>query len=225
MSPKYFISIYTHAVKAYCDEAFFRNVHALCRGEPVYIADNSPEEKYYHRLKTLFMSQGYHNFHLFRVRVPSFPAESQFQRNVCDSVNALRDMYLRNSELPYFLILESDVVSPVDLLDRFDRAIDRLAAQPPPWGIIGGLYYQGFHNYHFPLRQTTLERTKHVLSGCTVYKRELIRKYLFRFDPTNLGPFPDAWICNDSGGEYGLWNEHLIRCEHLHNPVNGLRVV
>jgi hypothetical protein len=225
MRNDYFIAIYTHAVKAYCDEAFFHSVHLLCRGLPVYIADNSPDETYYRRLKDMFATRGYDSFYLFRVDVASLPAETQFLRNVCDSVNTLRDMFLREGGFPYFLILESDVVAPVDLLDRFDGAIDRLTSQQPPWGIVGGLYYQGFHNYHFSQRQTTLERTQHVLSGCTVYRRELIRKYPFRFDPTWLGPFPDGWICHDSRGEYSLWNEHQICCAHLHNPVNGLRVV
>jgi hypothetical protein len=225
MDNKYFIAIYTHAVKAYCDETFFYRIYSLSGGIPVYIADNTQEDRYYHRLKALFAACGYSNFYLFRVNVPQDPIESQFQRNVCDSVNNLRDMYLRNTLFPYFMIIESDVLPPVDLLDRFSRTIEKLDGQDSSWGIVGGLYYHGFHNYSFDLKRSTLERTQHCLSGCTLYKRELIRQYPFRYDPSNLGPFPDAWICYDAKKEYSLWNDHLIRCEHLHNPVNGLRVV
>lgn len=225
MQNKYFIAVYTHAVKAYCDEAFFHRVSLISRGVPVYVADNTPGESYYHRLSGMFRDRAYANFHLFKVKVPPHPVESQFQRNVSDSVNRLRDMYLQNTDLPYFLILESDVIPPPDLLDRFDGAIARLEGQQPQWGIVGGIYYYGFHNYNFVISQTSLERTNHCLSGCTVYRRALIRKYPFRYDPASLGPFPDAWISHDAGREYSLWNEYHIRCEHLHNPVNGLRVV
>jgi hypothetical protein len=225
MPTNYFIAIYTNAVKAYCDEAFFGNVYSLSNGTPVYVIDNSPTESYCQRLQSMFLNHGYNNFTVYRVEVPLHPAESRFQRNVYESVNCLRELFLGNTDLPYFLILESDVISPADLLARFDRAIASLNEHDPSWGIVGGLYYQGFHNYQFDLRQATKERTQHCLSGCTVYKRELIQKYPFRYDPGNLGPFPDAWICYDAGKEFSLWNDHEILCEHLHNPANGLRCV
>jgi hypothetical protein len=172
----------------------------------------------------LFRAKGYLAFHLHRVQVPEHPLESQFQRNVCDSVNYLRDLFLSQTNLPYFLILESDVLPPADLLRRLESAMGRLDRLDPSWGIVGGLYYDGFHNYDFDTSQTSLERTHHCLSGCTVYKRELIEKYPFRYDPDDLGPFPDAFICYDAGQEYSLWNEHGIHCRHLHNAANGLRV-
>jgi hypothetical protein len=221
---KYFIAVYTNIVKDYCEEQFFSNLFIISRGEPVFVIDNTLGDSYYNKLQWVFRERGYDNFSVFHLAVPEHPKESQFQRNVCDSVNFLRDMFLQQTNLPYFLIVESDVVSPADLLDRFEESTSRLNIQNPGWGIIGGLYYQGFHNYDFDSTQTSLERTGHCLSGCTLYKRELIEKYPFRYDPGNLGSFPDALISYDSGAAYSLWNEHRIKCDHLHNPVNGLRV-
>ena len=220
----YFIVIYTHAVKAYCDAAFFENVHALSNGRRVHIIDNTPGNDYFDRLNTLFHTRSYTNFELSRLSISAEPVESRFQRHVCDSVNHLRSKFLQDPEPPFFLILESDVIPPTDLLHRFDRVIAELDSAQPDWGIIGGLYYEGFHRYDFDTSTTSLERTAHCLSGCTVYRRSLLEKYPFRYDPANLGPFPDAWICFDAGREYSLWNDHRIRCAHLHNPVNGLRV-
>ena len=220
----YFMAVYTHEVKDYCDEKFFQNLFALSRGYPIYIIDNTSGEGYYNRLQNLFRRNNYNNFLLFHLDVPEQPKESQFQRSVRDSVNHLRNMFLQQTAVPYFLIIESDVYPPVDLLDRFDTCIHQLNSNHSGWGIVGGLYYPGFHNYDFDSSHTTLEKTHHCLSGCTVYKRELIEKFPFRYDPSDLRQFPDALISFDSGNEYSLWNEHRINCDHLHNPLNGLRV-
>ena len=108
------------------------------------------------------------------------------------------------------------------LLKQFECAVGELDLTEPAWGIVGAIYYQGFHNYGFDTSEKFLERTHHCLSGCTVYKRELIRKYPFRYDPENLGPFPDAFICFDAGSEFSFWNDHRIQCDHLH--INGARM-
>ena len=222
MESKFFIAVYTNEVKDYCDVEFFDNLHSVSKGEPVYIIDNTIESRYYQKLRDHFIENKYDNFRINSLCIPEHPKESQFQRNVCHSVNHLRDVYLNSFLLPYFLIIESDVISPVDLLDKFENAIAQLDNTESHWGIVGGLYYQGFHHYDFDTTITFLEKTDHCLSGCTVYKRELIEKYHFRYDPDNLGPFPDALISYDAGKEYTLWNDHRIKCEHLH--VNGVRI-
>jgi hypothetical protein len=156
------------------------------------------------------------------LNIPEHPKESQFQRNVCDSANFLRNIYLNSFSAPYFLIIESDVIAPPSLLEQFELAIGELNVAEPGWGIVGALYYEGFHNYGFDTRDTYLEKTNHCLSGCTLYKRELIEKYPFRYDPANLGPFPDAFISYDADTEYTLWNDHRIKCDHLH--INVVRI-
>jgi len=222
MENKFFIAVYTNEVKDYCDAEFFGNLHSISGGEPVFIIDNTINPIYCKKLRNRFVESGCDNFRIHHLYVPEHPKESQFQRNVCLSVNMLRDIYLNEFLLPYFLIIESDVIPPPDLLHKFEHAIRQLDKTEPHWGIIGALYYPGFHNYDFDTRITFLEKTNHCLSGCTVYKRELIEKYHFRFDPHNLGPFPDAFISYDSGTAYSLWNDHRIKCEHLH--INGVRI-
>lgn len=224
MINRYFIAVYTNQVKDYCDEVFFSNLYKVSRGEPVFVIDNTNGDGYYRKLKNMFAQNGYNNFNVQHLDVPENPRESLFQRNVCTSVNHLRDIFLNQTELPYFLIVESDIYSPPDLLDKFETCIGTLNSKQPQWGMVGGLYYHGFHDYNFNSTATTLERTGHCLSGCTVYKRELVARYPFRYDPSNLKNFPDAHISFDSSKEYTLWNEHRIKCDHLHNPSNGGRV-
>jgi hypothetical protein len=222
MEDKYFIAVYTNEVKDYCDESFFDNLFVLSRGETVFVIDNTIGFNYYNKLKFSFLQKQYTNFELYHLNIPEYPKESQFHRNVCDSVNSLRDRYLETC-LPYFLIVESDVEPPVDLLDKFENTINYLDTSEPDWGIIGGLYYVGFHNYNFDTTLTSFERTHHCLSGCTLYKRKLIEHYQFRYNPKDLGPFPDAFICFDAGKEFSFWNDHNVRCSHLYNHLNGTR--
>ena len=222
MKDKFFIAVYTNQVKDYADGPFFDNLFLLSKGEPVFIEDNTIGTQYYDNLKKYFSEKNYDNFRIGHLNIPEHPKESQFQRNVCDSVNSLRNIYLESFSAPYFLIIESDVIPQPCLLEQFECSIDALNLAEPNWGIVGALYYQGFHNYGFDTRDTYLEKTAHCLSGCTVYKRELIEKYPFRYDPLNLGPFPDAFMSYDAGSDYTLWNDHRIKCDHLH--INGVRM-
>jgi hypothetical protein len=218
---KFFVCTYTNKCKDYCDKKFFENLGKIKR-DIVHVVDNTPDEDYVIKLRRLAPWA-----HVSRLEVDPNPSISLFQRNVSDSVNYLRDKFL-NSDKEYFLIIESDVIPPADLLSRLSediKSLDFIAASEfdlggvcPHWGILGGLYYEGFHNYDFE----GLHETHHVLSGCTVYKRELIEKYSFRYNEAELGPFPDAWICADAGNDFSFWNDHDIHCKHLHN-TNGTR--
>ncbi len=189
---------------------------------PVYVVDNTIGTRYHNKLENLFSERMYNNFRIEHLNIQEHPKQSQFQRNVCESVNFLRDIYLNNFSNPYFLIIESDVIPPQSLLQQFECATSELDLTEAGWGMVGAIYYQGFHNYAFDTHDTFLERTNHCLSGCTVYKRELIRKYPFRYDPENLGPFPDAFMSYDAGHDFALWNDHRIICDHLH--INGARM-
>lgn len=206
---KYFIAIYTNLCKDYCDKEFFTRINELKKDNHVNIVDNSSGNNY---LKRLF---GLTKANVYKVNVPVEPKQTQFLRNVTESVSALRQDFLQKGDEDYFLIIESDVIPPVDLLDRFDKTIETL---PKDWGILGGLYYQGFHDY----TKTGVHKTHHALSGCTVYRRSLVEKYPFRWSVDNLGAFSDAWICYDAGQEFGIYNDHDIRCEHLHT-IHGSR--
>lgn len=208
---KYFLVSYTCDRKNYCDKEFIENLEALAGDNPVLIVDNTSDDgTYFERLKTLAKTA-----EICRKEVPAQPAGTRFQRSVADSVNYCRQRFLE-SDCHHMIIVESDVIPPIDLLDRFTEDIDhldnRLFLGPErPWGILGALYYPGFHDYNL----TGLEKTHHVLSGCSVYNRTLLRKYPFRYSEENLGAFPDAWICVDAGWEFSLWNDYNIHCKHL----------
>lgn len=207
----YFIAIYTNIIKDYCDEKFFSRIYELSCGNPVHIVDNSYGTEYYDKLVKICP---YDNFKIYHIDVPIKPSQSRGQRNIEQSANFLRDIYLK-TDIPIFLVVESDVIPPVDLLDRFDNTV-----LPDDAGMLGALYYNG-HGFH-DLKLTGLQKKPHVLSGCTSYKRKLIEKYKFRYDEKELNSFPDALISRDSNKEFGLYDNHDIRCEHLH-AKNGSR--
>lgn len=208
---KYFIAVYTNECKDYCDEKFFGNLLKIKGDNYLSVVDNTKGDKYFKRLKELLPNET-----VTKLDVSPDPKETLFQRNVTESVNLLRDEFLK-SDKDYFLIIESDIIPPKNFLSLFKEAIEKLKDEN--WGIIGGLYYDGFHD--FTLKG--IQKKSHILSGCTIYKRELIEKYKFRYDPDNLGPFPDAWICVDSGKEYSLWDNHDIVCTHEHT-AHGTRI-
>lgn len=212
----FFITTYSNKVKKYCDTEFFANLSKLSMGNPVMIVINDDKDEVYtERVRTL--THAYPNFSVHHITVPREPYTSQFQRNVTESVNLCRDEFLR-SKADNMVIIESDVLPPLNLLDKFEENALYLTGEK--WGIVGGLYYKGFHDYSLE----GLQPTHHVLSGCTMYNRDFIKTCPFRYDEGSLGAFPDAWSSVDATLKgYTLWNDHLILCEHLNNPETGTR--
>ncbi len=207
---EYYIAVYTNRVKDYAAEDFFKHFDQFDNGG---VVDNSAQPGYDDRLRELTKLPVYH------LDIPYEPKLSLFQRNVAESVEFLRKKFLE-TDCKYFLILESDVIVPdLSFLENLDKTVHLMNANnsPNPWGAIGCIYYQGFHDY----KKTGIQLTNHVLSGATVYKREALEKYAFRWDENNLGGFPDAWWSIDAGGEYSLWNDHNIVLEHKHASNGG----
>lgn len=202
---KYFVAVYTNEVKDYAAEKFFKPLKTLKTGA---VIDNSSSKEYHLKLKVLTELPVHH------LDIPYEPRKSLFQRNVYESVSALRDMFLKTN-CEYFMIIESDVIMTDSFIEDIDKSIQKL---PEGWGAMGCLYYEGFHDY----KKTGINQTHHVLSGITVYKREAIEKYPFRWSEVELGSFPDAWWSFDAGKEYTLWNDHDLKYEHLHSS-NGTR--
>jgi hypothetical protein len=203
---EFFIGVYTHQVKAYCDRAFFRHLYELSRGHRVHIVDNSPTDRYVGRL--IALCRGYEHFRISKIDVPTEPVTTLFLRNVCSSANSLRDEFLR-TECRYFVTIESDVMPPVDVIGRFSA---RMTSLPDNWGVFGAVYYSGRHD--FSMRG--IHSSDLVFSGCSVYKRELIEKCRFRWSEEFPRTFPDAWMSTDAVEyNYSLWNDHDIRCDHL----------
>jgi hypothetical protein len=213
---KYFIAVYTNQVKDYCDDMFFNRLSELYNKNEVHIVDNSKNNEYYLKLKSKWGHL--ENFRFYYLEEPLNPAETLFHRRVTESVLLLRKTFLQTSLL-YFMIIESDVIPPADILTRFDNDISILNKKDKNWGVLAALYHRGFDNF----KRKNLHRKYHVLSGCTVYKRALIEKYPFRWSLENFKAFPDAWICWDAKHEYKFYNDHNIICGHVENQFTGTR--
>jgi len=205
-----FICTYTNKCKDYCDKQFFDNLKIISgENEPV-VVDNTVGTDYTPKL----LSMGVFVVPLW---VDPSPERTFFLRSVANSANVLRDIFLASGE-DHFLVIESDVTPPHDLLVRLSKRVEELGDD---WGAIGALYYPGFHDYSLK----GLQQTHHVLSGCTLYNRKLIESTPFRWSEENLDAFPDAFMSLDAKEKgYKLYNDHDIHCGHLYNLKNGSRV-
>lgn len=219
---KYFIATYTNWCKEYCDEQFFKRLGEIAGDHPVMIADNTDPDIFDYQVRLSSLSIEYIRRSIINFTFPG-KLERQFHHNVNESLRVIRERFLK-SDAKYLLLIESDVIPPVDLLERFDDSIDFIEwfgddTKEMNWGAIGALYYNGFHDF----KKGGMWSTHHVLSGCTVYKREVIERYPFRISADNWAAFPDAWICDDinKDGIYSLWNDHDIRCEHIEHTSPG----
>src|SRR5436305_201787 len=119
MEHKFFTAVYTNEVKDYCEKPFFENLFLITGDAPVFVTDNTIGTGYHNKLQKYFLNRKYDNFELEHLNIPELPKQSQFQRNVCESVNFLRDIYLNKFSNPYFLIIESDVIPPYSMLKKF----------------------------------------------------------------------------------------------------------
>jgi hypothetical protein len=175
---------------------------------PVFIVDNTLDTGFYiNRLKAL--AQRYSNFSVAHQFVNAEPKISQFQRNVTESVNVCREKFLQ-SDCDHMLIVESDVIPPANLLTMFNEDIVNLTKEN--WGIIGGKYYKGFHDFNLQ----GVQKINHVLSGCSLYNKDLLKRVKFRYLEEQLSAFPDAFMSHDASGfGYTLWNDYRISCDHL----------
>ena len=201
----FFIAIYTCDIKTYCDAEFFNAVIPSVGNAELQIVDNSADYNYAIRLKSLSQGKLVHHLDVSREN-----KETLMLRNITESVNLLRYFFLQ-SKCKYFVILESDVIPPAEWLDYFLEVIDRA-------DIIGGIYYHGFHRQELFDNPDIFEYVPHALSGCTVYKRELVEKVPFRCDFEQSHAFPDAWICYDAvrhENNFEIANYSKIKCRHL----------
>jgi len=204
-----YLAIYTNAVKSYCDRRFFSNLNSIMKVSEItqgMVVDNSYKPEYARKLKELTT--------LSVVHIEVVKDTFQFQRNVIASLNILRVDFLK-TKCEYFFIIETDIIPPKGIVEWFKMYWKDERCKNA--GILGAYYYRGFHKF-----ENDLEQTHHVLSGCTMYKREVIEKYPFRIDlNANAGAFPDAWICYDiNKGRDAGENDYLlynipVNCIHL----------
>jgi len=202
---KYLIGVYTNQVKSYCDRQFFDRINGLnC---DYVVVDNSRLLNYIDKLGRMGIQNS------IWTDIPEQPKHTQFLRNVAISANIIRDYFLQR-DYDILFIIESDVIVPRNIFELFKEAIKKAEN----WGAIGGIYYRGFHDFR-KAGKDLLEKTHHVLSGCTIYTREIIEMFKFRYDAkANIGAFPDAWMSVDIGKTgKNMYNYYKIVCRHLRN--------
>lgn len=206
-----FIAIYTHVCKTYCDSEFFKNLFDSDIGNAaVMVVDNSMGVDYLEKLKTLCGNRA----RVEHIDVSREDQRTLFLRNVTDSLTVLRQAFL-DGPYKYFIILESDVIPEKDWLHSFMEVKDKA-------GIIGGIYYAEFHGQHLFTKGELLEYTTHALSGCTLYNREVIERFPFRWSESKLDAFPDAWISYDARSNgFRVANYTKIQCQHLGGCSRG----
>jgi len=207
-STEYFVAVYTNKVKEYCDEEFFKYFSQFTIGG---IVDNTQSLDYKEKLKKLTKLPVYH------LSIPYNPKHTLFKRNVATSVEFLRGLFLK-TDCKYFLILESDVIIPnLDFLKIINERVKNLEILHKNWGALGIPYYEGFHDF----TKQGLQKTHHVLSGATIYRKEAIEKNKFRWDINNLRAFPDALWSFDALKDYSLWDDYSLILEHRHATNSG----
>jgi hypothetical protein len=210
----FFICTYTNRVKQYCDKQFFSHLQRITINNQLLIVDNTADNgEYADKLRCLIKKDIIHI-------VPE-RRDRQFLYNVIESVNLCRAAFLESCS-SYMVIVESDVIPPVNVLTLFKQDIKTLEESNYNWGIIGAVYYTGYHDFN--LKGLVQVHEAAVLSGCTVYKRSLIEQCSFTGHPVgHLSCFPDACMTFESR-QRGLstWNDHNILCAHLHKG-NGDR--
>ena len=199
----FFIAIYIHECKSYCDEKFFNALFNSDIGDAhIEIVDNSKNENYSLKLRHITQKNVTH------IKVSRDNEATQFIRNVAESLDVLRTMFLQ-SNCKYFVTLEADVVPPEKWLHYF-MEVKHLG------DIIGGIYYDGFHGKEFFQYDNIIQTVPCILSGCTLYKREIIEKFPFRWSIDNVNAFPDGWMSYDARhAGYRLINYSKIKCQHL----------
>ncbi|MHA1342378.1 MAG: GIY-YIG nuclease family protein [Promethearchaeota archaeon] len=201
----FFIAIYTNECKKYCDQEFFASlISSNIKNAQVEIVDNSIDLNYSKRLSEIT------SYPIHHINVDRTDSKTLFLRNVFESIDKLRELFLR-SRCKYFITLESDVIPPLGWLNYFLEGVHKA-------DVIGGIYYPGFHDDDMFENPNIFQSTNHVLSGCTLYKRKVIEKIPFRWDKNNLNAFPDALISYDAirnRNKFILVNYSKIKCRHL----------
>jgi hypothetical protein len=205
---KAFVAVYTNECKQYCDDTFFARIQDLSYADKViHVVDNSLGYHYVERLESLCPKVD----SLEHIDVAREPKESLFNRNVFCSVSKLREKFL-DTDGKYFITVESDVIVPQNLIELFEEIVQQA-------DIIGGIYYVGFHdNGAFRKDNVAVEQVDRTLSGCTLYKRSVVEKIPFRWDPNNIADFPDTFMSHDArAAGLKLVNYNKIKCQHLSN--------
>lgn len=208
LNDKYFIAICATGASSYCDMEFFESILAIAKGNQVYIAYGAGDEAHYGNFENIFKKS--RNLHFIYVRAGK--GESSIEKNATASMLVLREKFLQ-TKMPYFLFINNNAFVPRALLNKFERAISYLENTDPNWGVLGGLYHRGWVSSGI----SDLQRVQHVLSGCTVFKRQLIEKYPFTYSVENRDIFPYTSIAA-ANDEFNFYDGHWVDALKVESP-------
>lgn len=215
----FFIAVYTHEVKSYCDIEFFQNIANFSSNNyELHVVDNTSHENYTEKLKSLISATSLELSSITHLITGPELKPGGFHVKVLDSVNYLRDLFLK-SNCKYFLIIESDVLPPTDVLEKYEGIINE-------GDILGGIYYRGIHHdeWFSPNHKDLIDTV--VFSGCTLYKRNLMEEISFKLNYNNLGMFPDTVMSEEARSKgYNLRLYTDIKCEHLYSHVGNRQFI
>lgn len=126
--PKVLVGVVTYEGKDYCWDLFFKNLLNLeYPNYDVLIVDNSKNGKYYRELQK--RTKKHKNITIARVDRGLSSREAQ-----ANSLNYIRNHMLDN-DYDYFMSIESDLVPPVDIIERLMSHKKQ---------VIGSIYLIGF---------------------------------------------------------------------------------
>jgi len=205
MSPKVFIGTPVHARKDYCMGQFMQTVNAINYPEFQHcVVDNSPAVSYMNDIKTLYGTPKREFFHV-ETSDESLKGDSSHKRLVA-SYTIMRDRFLA-TDCEFFMTLECDVMIPSDGLTKLVEA-DK--------DMIQGFYYVGFFGEED--NGTGLMKFGHNkgLNGVSLFKRNVLEKIAFRYDPNILAAHQDAFFFTDACAMgFESWYHRDVRCPHV----------
>jgi len=218
-TPKILIGTPTADVKDYCWEEFYENVQALTyKNSDFFVADNSPNNDYTKKLRKLGVDVG-------KIKRK---AKSNIQY-ICESHNSIRTKFL-NGKYAYLLHLESDVIPPVDIIERL-LLCDKSVVSAPYFikegkdshlmlveEEKGGDAIQNTRlmdeNLDFKMVDGKVHRIHNAGLGCTLIHRSVMEKIEFRHD-TDFYAHPDTFFAVDlKRHDIPAFVDTSILCKH-----------
>jgi len=222
--PKVLVATPQHESKNYCWEQWSERVKNLTYPNyEVYISDNSDTKDNMRFIKKDGFSAGY----------VKDKGEGLVPR-INESHNACRNYALQN-DFEYMLHLESDVIPPIDVIERLmanrvricsavydifhgkerramiqmPEEVDRAVKSFLTIDYLGGkepLFFDG-----------SLKRVYHAGIGCILIKRDILQKIPFRVD-SSVDLHSDTWFATDCfERNVAIYADPTVTCEHLNS--------
>jgi len=200
-----FIATPTHICKRYCAKRFVDTTARYTRAcdyHHIFCNSRASAREYY--------SGGDADYQDMQFGEEFYGKEDSIHRRIVGTMQALRERFLAGN-IRWFLSLESDVMlGPNTIKDMF-AAVNKYDAN-----IIHANCYPGFNTATKPTM------TERITMGCTLICREALEQIEFRYEPTLLGAFHDAFFGSDAmRAGFDTYYMPDIFVEHVHDDVGN----